>query len=932
MSRRSNELFIGAENMMLEGRNIKHPAKISYYANVKSSKLNDDPVEVCGIDLETDYITGELKLLGFYKNRRSFAWYTRDFINVLYNYVKWASKNQTQLAYWNRLDPAVIFKQFLLMLPEKEARERLGRFGKVSGEWSNKEKEWEVNPVVEITMKDGCKFGIRNAIRSSIQFYWMDGKKYDEPQTVWAYDIAQLFPNNLEKECLGDKDEETGTYPNARFPWYTKMSDEFHKVDWERFKSDRAYQLGVLRSNELDARACTELAYTIQEDFREAFGYYPKTLISQGSLARAAIVAQLTNILEPKHSNEKELKSAVHKEVASIGFMNYYDEWAEKIGHDQLKDLYCLATEAYSGGYIDAIRYGYAKEGYYADIASAYPAVITKLTDLRGSKIYKGTGKPPSVKNGYVFIRGTVTIPHHVQYHPITVKHATSIETNVRPVGTFRASYIIEERDFVESVGGSFEDEEWYAIETSAEPSPLATVCHEFIELRKKLKKKKSSSEHMAKIAANSLYGILYEAVDTHQETTLEKEVITDSHKDTFYRDVFKPYKKGIKFDGYESDLKSLFDNDYNKTRSLWHNINGTEPDVVKMELESAGVQLQSEHPADIIAEIDSLYRMPTKHEQSELEVVAGVRKVGYRAGEFWNPLYATVITAKTRILMAEAATAIEKNGGKPIILMTDSITWQGTGDMLPSKFVRKQKTLGYFEEPEHVKEIVCLGSGRYGFMQWNAKDKAYTEYIAKRRGLNATDIHDPNGEPVGGFSWKTALNVMEKENSQNIKVSVRTLITPGMVEHQHLNWRIEDMGRIVDENREVDAIVGLHKRMVNADIKDPKWLACELIDTSSIIFMTSMFGDGCKIDQTFPKLREALMQKELLTRKEKNKRSNKKSQRKYYKARQKVIRDDSNKKYNYVKSFGFSPQEAKLMAYWSDARLQGFLADKGLI
>jgi len=918
MSKRSNELYAGVENVTKDGVNLKHPSKILHYASVNSDKVSDIPITICGLDLETDYKTGELKLLGFYKNRKTYSWHTDNFIKVIYQYIKWASRNKVSLAYWNRLDPFVILKQFLIHMEENEAEKRLERFGKVAGEWNRKTQKWDIEPVVEVKTTMGARFGIVQAIRSSVQFFYMT-KDDLYPRKVWAFDIAQLFMNRLEVEA-------------KRFDWYSKLGEEFHKVDWERFENDKEYKKGVLLSNELDARACTELAYTIQEDFKTAFKWYPRTLISQGSLARSAIVAQLKNIFDEHIEVEDLLKMKVHDEVCSIGFMNYYDEWSNRFGEDTLKDLYCLATEAYSGGCIESVRYGYAKEGCYADIASAYPSYIVDLYDLRNAEVIKGKGPPPTPNAGYVFIRGTVNIPEHVNYHPITVKHITSEETNVRPVGKFRASYIKEERDFVKSIGGTFEDEEWYLLETEGKLSSLARVCKEFISLRKKLKEQKSSSEYMAKITASSLYGILYEAVETHEEHQEEKSIILEEDKDTFYRDILGRYRNSICFDGYEKDLKYAFDIDYPKTRTLWHNPKGMAPDVIAMEIQEQGIHLQSDNPVDIIIEIDSLYRMPTRQTLEKSIVVDGVRRVGHRAGEFWNPIYASIITAKTRVMLTKASTEIEKRGGKPIILMTDSITWEGTQDMLPKNMWREEKTLGYFEKPEKVQDIVCLGTGRYGYKKWDEERKGYVSVVAKRRGLNATDLHDSRGIPIEGeFSWLKALDIMKEAKSLTIPITVRALVTAGMVLNQR-KWRIEDLGRIVEEKRYVKAIVGLNKRIASRDIYNINTLTTSLVDTRSIIYRDNLLLDSDVVDSTYPDLRNEVMQREVLTKKEKRKKTTRKATKKYEDKNRPLISRKWKQKYHYFKSLGYNSTEASRYAGWSDARIKAFLAEEGII
>lgn len=58
------------------------------------------------------------------------------------------------------------------------------------------------------------------------------------------------------------------------------------------------------------------------------------------------------------------------------------------------------------------------------------------------------------------------------------------------------------------------------------------------------------------------------------------------------------------------------------------------------------------------------------------------VFRAGYRAGEFFNPIYATIITSETRLLISKSCKAIEEKGGKPFLIMRDSIFWTGRGSM----------------------------------------------------------------------------------------------------------------------------------------------------------------------------------------------------------------------------------------------------------
>ena len=907
MAQKDNELFIGSDQLTIEGRAIKHPALIRRYANVNSNKITKDMISVIAMDIETNASTGELKLLGFYDGKEYNA-YKERFLDVLFMYIRYCKSDRTSLAYWNRLDPFILLKQFLLLLNEKEQNEALQRFGKVSGQWDRKNAKWIVKPVCEIKVHD-MYFGIKNAIRSSIQFYYY--REGDEDiNSVWAYDIAQLYPGGLEAEAT------------KRFDYYSKVDISAHIVDWERFDNDKDYRVNtVLKSNMFDAMACHDLAIEIQKDFKNAFKFYPRTLISQGSLARSAIAAELYNQYVDDYPDEKELNKKVHEEMASIGIINYKEKWVKDFGKEAWKDMNCLFTEAYSGGYIEAIRYGYTKKGWYADIASAYPGVIQHLYDLRNARIRGGHGIPPKPEKGYCIIRGEITVPRNVNYHPITIKHPINKDTNIRAVGTYRASYTYEEREFLRSKGALFNNEYYWLIETDGEISPLAKVCMNFINLRKQLKDEGSSSEHMAKIAANSLYGILFEAVDTYVE--LEEEKTIENKVEALYAEILHRYKRNINCDSIKGELKYRLGNEYRKVINRWHSKKALNyPDTVKDELESASIYLESTHPADIILELESLYLNDQKKVVMEKYTQMSVERDGYRAGEFWNPLYATIITANTRLLMAKAADRIEQAGGKPILLMTDSILWEGTKDMMPKEFIKEIKTLGYYEEPEEVSDIVCLGSGRYGYRT----KKGY--YTAKRRGLNAVDIHDPDGIPMDEFNWSKALEIMRKTKETFIDIKVRTLISPGLVLHNHM-YKVTDLGRIVDETRKVDAIVGKSKRFYDDAIKNPDILATQLIDTQPIELHPAMFGKYEVLDQTLPELRKQLMKLDVVTKTEKKRAYYRKGTKKYREKNKEAIKKDYRTKYAMIREKGYDSKNASIMANWSDERLKIYFMEE---
>ena len=465
MARRYNELFIGTEFLNIEGRSIKHAGLISEFGNPNISKISVEPLKLIGMDLETDYLIAKLKLLGSWDGTTYYN-YKQDFLAELFELVQSAfwKKGNNALAYWNKLDPFVLYKQFLILFGDTKQYKSMERYGKVSGEWNTKLGLWNIRPVVEVEVKKGervFRFGIKNVMRSSIQFYFYEVVAGRPKQllnesfplsTIWAYDIAPMFKGSLGKEMEARKKD---------YPYYSKVSKDAHLVDWDRYATDEDYRVNIVdKSNYFDARAVYDLGTMILHQFKKAFyPFYPRNLIRSGSIARSAIVAKLNikyyneagidldNIKGTEKAILKAADKLVFEDVKSIGIMSYYDIWSSQLDDNELKDMFCLFYEAYSGGYIEAILYGIIKNGAYSDIASAYIYWITKLMDLRGSTITHGKGEPPHIKNSYCVIRGTIKIPLEVNYMPITVKHVTLKDTNVRATGEYIGSYYLIERD-----------------------------------------------------------------------------------------------------------------------------------------------------------------------------------------------------------------------------------------------------------------------------------------------------------------------------------------------------------------------------------------------------------------------------------------------------------------------------------------------------
>src|SRR5690606_16067377 len=193
-----------------------------------------------------------------------------------------------------------------------------------------------------------------------------------------------------------------------------------------------------------------------------------------------------------------------------------------------------------------------------------------------------------------------------------------------------------------------------------------------------------------------------------------------------------RPYLKKINLKSVKDELKYVFGHEYKRIYSRFNNPNGRELDDVINDIESSGI-IEGNTNVDKFIYLMKIY--DNKETATDIYERVVVSNLGYRAGEFFNPIYATFITAMTRIQLCRAALEIEKKGGKVALLMTDSIFWTGGKDLLPIDMYREKKTTGYFEKPKDYTDFLCLGSGRYEYRS--------SEGIiqAKTRGLNAVDF-----------------------------------------------------------------------------------------------------------------------------------------------------------------------------------------------
>ena len=442
-----------------------------------------------GLDIETNAKTGEPRLIGFAYEKRYHVITDptlKDFFRVIKNLIN--NARGTQLAVWGSLDIQCILRLFD---PNEQERRMISRG--ISGYFDKRAGKFRANPPIQRTIGKHIFFVDHYIAGRSLRLGIVSKHR---AYSIWIYNLSQFFPKTIEQTALG-----------LGFKW-TKFAKNTHIVNWARFHKDEKYRTKCLASNKQDAKIVRKLAMYVQDMFNNVFGAYPSLLVSAGSLADGA-VSKLLNDADYASNSWRWLS---------------YNVWRDG---DLVSKAETLLAETFSAGYVDQFAIGYFPEVFTADIASAYPDKIRKLPDLRTSELFAGSGDldikiRKLLRSGYrivtAAIRGVVTIPEDLRYHPITVR--TAKRQNIRPIGTFGAAYMLEERAFCRKYGAKFRDEEYVIFACrKMKLAPIAAVSNKLRELRDRFRDEMARTENsdrrlvldgmqfFIKVVDNSLYG-----------------------------------------------------------------------------------------------------------------------------------------------------------------------------------------------------------------------------------------------------------------------------------------------------------------------------------------------------------------------------------------------------------------------------------------
>lgn len=610
------------------------------------------------IDIET--VDNEIFLLGYHLN--DVYYYTLDnFFETLNNILIKSVQENRDILTWSRYDNHHIIKLILnnVIKDNNGKIEILKKIGKIT-------------PLLEYNY-NSYNVTILNIIKDSIIIEVRFGKS---KKRVNIYNLKNLFQSDL-----------LTIAKNYNLTYYSKLGDEYHIIDKERFYNDKEYKKMVIKSNELDSKVIIDIANKFIESFIELSGSIPKTIYTAGSIARSFL---LTN---PEIDPYK---------------LNFYHFFKDNPYYNKLLDY---AMKSYHGGKIDSYVIGYVGDAYVVDITSAYPSVIAELPELTQNVIYK-IGKEGLEKFYYAFIRCNIYVPKSEFIHPLIVQSPLS-PVNISPQG-FMKNIVITKPEY----------------------------------------------DYLLKY--KNKYNLKIDVID----------YIAIEHNDKY---IFR----NLVYDLFEKRL--IYKNEGNNALA----------DLTKTIINSL---------YGITYELTPIYEISDDED---------IQKTGLRAGDFFNPIFASYITAKTRCLLSDASMNIIENGGKIYLHMTDSIIFDGR---LDKEYYKEEKTLGYFEKPERINDVIILGAGRYEYMK-NGK------YVIKNRGFHIDNRKE-------SFYSKFDIN-------EEFEIVIQDFVT--FFKASLKKYNTDELGHIKEKTYNIDPFNLGGKRLINEDEREKTDLRKAYINTYPI-------------------------------------------------------------------------------------------------
>lgn len=424
----------------------------------KVKRFDNPPFAFNSIDIET--IDNEIFLIGAIVNN-NYIKVQSYFYEMLNETIINSVKHNRDIVTWTRYDNTFIVKTLTAHLSVKEMDNLLRNVGRIS-------------PLLSWQYKD-YTLTLDNIIADNLIFSVKD--KYLNEKRLNIYNLKNLFDSDL-----------VNASKDYGLDYYSKLGEEYHLINKQRFINDKEYREKVIEANYLDNRVIIDLADKLINNFRLIAGEYPRTMYTAGSLARAYLLTQRDT----------------HFNISS-----YYRR------HKLFNELTDYAMQSYFGGKIESYVLGYIDKAQAIDITSAYPHSLAQLPALT-KKVIKSSDITKLKDYYYAFINCTITITDEKLIHPVNIRSPFN-DTNISPIGTFHATITKIEYDYLLKHDATIIVHDYIAV-VHSNHYPYKKMIHHLFNERLKTSKTNQSLSNLYKLILNSLYGITYELTDSFDD------------------------------------------------------------------------------------------------------------------------------------------------------------------------------------------------------------------------------------------------------------------------------------------------------------------------------------------------------------------------------------------------------------------------------
>jgi len=346
---------------------MKYASDIIKYGKIKP--FFDKTYSFNTIDIET--IDNKLFMFGYTKKGQHYIAYN-DFYNNVHNFLIHCLQHNKDILTWSRYDNTHLLKLLLSKASKYDINKILLRVGKVT-------------PIYTYVYK-GFTFAIENIIKDNIIFKITDFN--ERSKRLIIYNLKNLYDTDLLTTAL-----------NYDLNYYSKIGIEYHIINKKRFKSDLDYKSKVIESNRLDNIVLLDIAKKMLDNFKLISGNLPKSIFTNGSLARSYELTQIDKIGSK-----------------NINYINLFGK------NKMSKKLLDYSMRSYHGGKIESYILGYLKKAKVIDITSAYPYAMSLLPKLT-AKVIKSDNLDLLETYFYAFIKCEIHVKDSELIHPSIVEN-----------------------------------------------------------------------------------------------------------------------------------------------------------------------------------------------------------------------------------------------------------------------------------------------------------------------------------------------------------------------------------------------------------------------------------------------------------------------------------------------------------------------------